>query len=38
MYKDFDNMKKRDYIDEERQQQNQLFYFALTNVVLRKYM
>ncbi len=38
MYKDFDEIQKRDYIDEEWQKKCQLYYFALTNAAMRKYM
>jgi len=38
MYKYFDDMQKRDYIDEEWQKKCQLYYFALSNAVMHKYI
>lgn len=38
MYKDFEDKQKRDYIDEEWEKKYQLYYFALTNAVMHKFM
>ncbi len=38
MYKDFYDDEKRDYIDEEWQKKCQLYYLALTDVAMRKYL